>query len=189
MRVEDFMYADVTVAQKGSTVAETRDLMDQEHFRIIFVVDEGGRLAGFLTYDALKDRPDDKEIDSFLARSTLVAQINDPIDKAVSLIKDHNLMVLPVVDEERRVQGVLTPGKIFEDLTELLSFGEGGFWITLESVTMEELIGVLEIFDSTGTELQNVIRIDGREAPQVVLKAGEVQDKGRLMELLQEVVS
>ena len=185
------MYSDVTVAEKGSTVKETRELMDEEHFRIIFVVNEGQQLSGFLTYDALKDRPEDQVIDGFLARSTLVAQVNDPIDKAVSLIKDHNLMVLPVVDEDRKVKGVLTPGKIFEELTELLSFGKGGLWITLPGLTSQHLIKVLEVLDSKGVEMQSIIRscsADESENSEIVLKVEGVGDRGQLMQGLQEVL-
>jgi len=167
--------------------------MEENRFNILFVVDDGNHLVGFLTYDTIRDEADDKPIDGFVSRSTLLAHQGDPIDKAVSIIKEYGLMVLPVVDEKRHLQGVLTPGKLFEDFSELLSFGQGGFWITLNCDSLEDLGKIVEVLVREGVRIQNLIssdkRGDGSQGQEIVLKVGGVEDREILSEKLSSALA
>ncbi len=188
MLVKEFLQEDPASALEGKSVSETRELMEENNFRIIFVVDEGERLSGFLTYDSIKEVPGEKTIDEYLSHSTLHAEESDTIDKAVSIIKEYSLMVLPVVDSERRLVGVLTPGKLFEEFSELLNFGEGGFWITLPCGDIGELGEVLTVLDEHDVELLSLLSAEEEGEKKVIVKVGRVEDHGSLKDSLAEVV-
>ncbi|MFP4589026.1 MAG: CBS domain-containing protein [Candidatus Acetothermia bacterium] len=188
MLVRDFMQRDTTVASLGSTVESTLDLMKQESFRVIFVVDGEGGLSGFLTYNSIADQPGDRPIDDYVSRANLTVQEDDPVDKAVVLIKDHNLMVLPVVDEDRKLAGILTPGKLFEAFSELLNLGQGGLWITLTITRTEDLPRVLEVLIERGVGLQNLIADDQDDELEVVLKVSGIKNSASLEAAISEVI-
>lgn len=188
MLVKEFLKEDPASAREGKTVAETRELMEENNFRIIFVVDEEERLVGFLTYDSIKDQPGEKPIDSYLSRSTLHAEETDTIDKAVSIIKEYSLMVLPVVDSERKLVGVLTPGGLFEEFSDLLNFGEGGFWITLPCNEPAELEKIISVLNDQGVELLSLLSAGESDEEKVIVKVGKVEDGESLKESLAKVI-
>lgn len=188
MLVREFQKEDPASAREGKSVAETRELMEENNFRIIFVVDDEEKLVGFLTYDSIKDQPGDKSIDSFLSRSTLHAEETDTIDKAVSIIEEYGLMVLPVVDSERRLVGVLTPGRLFEEFADLLNFGQGGFWITLPCRGPGDLEKIISVLNDQEVELLSLLSAGEAEDQEVIVKVAEVEDGESLKQSLAEVV-
>jgi len=188
MLVREFLKKDPASAREGKSVSETRELMEENNFRIIFVVDEENKLVGFLTYDSIKDQPGEKSINSYLSRSTLHAEETDTIDRAVSIIKEYSLMVLPVVDAERRLVGVLTPGRLFEEFSDLLNFGQGGFWITLPCNQPGDLEKVLSVLEDQGVELLSLLSAGEEGDQKVIVKVGKVDDGEALKESLAEVV-
>ena len=188
MLVREFLKEDPASALEGKSVGETRDLMEENNFRIIFVVDDENKLVGFLTYDSIKDQPGEKVIDEYLSRSTLHAEETDTIDKAVSIIKEYSLMVLPVVDSDRRLVGVLTPGKLFEEFSNLLNFGKGGFWITLQYEEAEDVEEILAVLNDQGVELLSLLDAGENGERKVIIKVGKVEDRKKLKESLAEVV-
>jgi len=188
MLVREFLKEDPASAREGKSIEETRELMEENSFRIIFVVDDEDKLVGFLTYDSIKDQPGDKPIDGFLSRSTLHAEETDTIDKAVSIIKEYGLMVLPVVDSERKLVGVLTPGKLFEEFSDLLNFGQGGFWITLPCRKPEDMKKIISVLNDQGVELLSLLSTGDSDDRKIVVKVGKVEDNEALKNSLAEVV-
>lgn len=189
MLVRDFLEGNPITVSKGAKVEEAESIMEENSFQILFVVDKDDVLEGFLTSSAIKDADGQREVDDFLARSTLFARADQPIDKAVSLMRDHNLMVLPVVDSEKRFVNVLTPGKMFEEFSELLNFGSGGFWITLHCSCSEELPVVVKTFLDQGATVQNLLVNEDEEGDvQVIVKAKGIEDKASLKKSLLEAI-
>lgn len=188
MLVREFLKEDPASAREGKSVAETRELMEEKNFRIIFVVDDEEKLVGFLTYDSIKDQPGEKSIDSYLSRSTLHAEETDTIDKAVSIIKEYSLMVLPVVDSGRRLVGVLTPGRLFEKFSELLNFGQGGFWITLPCGGLGDIEKVISVLNDQDVKLLSLLSAGEADEGEIIVKVGKVEDGEALRESLAEVV-
>ena len=188
MLVKEFLKENPASAREGKSVAETRELMEENNFRIIFVVDDENKLLGFLTYDSIKNQPGEKPIDGYLSRSTLHAEETDTIDKAVSIIQEYSLMVLPVVDSERRLVGVLTPRKLFEEFSSLLNFGKGGFWITLPCQGVSDIEKVMSVLDDQDVELLSLLSAGVGDERKVVVRVGGVEDGEALKESLSEVV-
>ncbi|MBS3814137.1 MAG: CBS domain-containing protein [Candidatus Bipolaricaulota bacterium] len=188
MLVKEFLQENPASALEGRSVLETKELMEENNFRIIFVVDEEDELVGFLTYDSIKEKSGDQPIDNFVSRSTLHAEETDTIDKAVSIIREYSLMVLPVVDSDRKLVGVLTPGKLFEKFSDLLNFGEGGFWITLSCEGPGDVQKILTVLDEEGVDLLSLLNAGENGDKELVMKVGEVEDAEGLKRSLMEVL-
>lgn len=189
MLVKEFITEDPATTREGASVSDTRDLMEGKNFRIIFVLDDEDRLSGFLTYDSIKNKPEDKEIDPFVSRSTLHARVDDTIDKAVSIIKEYGLMVLPVVDGERKLVGVLTPGRLFEKFSELLNFGEGGFWLTLHYEETSDFNDYLSVIQDQDVEILSLLNSSQGEKKKMIVKIGKVENSDELKKSLEQVMS
>lgn len=189
MLVREFITPDPATVAEGATVSQTRKLMEGNNFRIIFVVDASERLSGFLTYESIKDKPDDRLIDDFISHSTLHARVDDTIDKAVSIIREYSLMVLPVVDEDRKLVGVLTPGKLFEKFSELLNFGEGGFWLTLSSNDYVDIKNLVSVVNEHDVRLLSLLNSSSDEGDKLIVKIGKVEDAERFRKSLQRAIS
>lgn len=188
MLVKEFLQKDPASALEGKSVSETKELMEENNFRIIFVVDEEERLVGFLTYNSIEEKSGEEPIDNYVSRSTLHAEVTDTIDKAVSIIKEYSLMVLPVVDSDRKLVGVLTPGKLFEEFSNLLNFGEGGFWLTISPEGLNELKKVLAVLDDHGVSLLSLLNAGSAKDEKLIMKVGEVEDAQKLKQSLAEVL-
>ncbi len=184
MLVNDFLDGDPITISLGEKVKEAESIMEENNFKILFVVDEDDVLEGFLTFSAIKDAEKERKVDDFMARSTLFAKADQPIDKAVSMMREHNLMVLPVVDSEKRFLNVLTPGKMFEEFSDLLNFGTGGFWITLHCDGEGELPSIIKTFLDEGAKLENVLVKNESEELQVIVKAKGIENKSSLKKRL-----
>ena len=48
-----------------------------------------------------------------------VVQPDDPVDHAVQLMLEHDLIAIPVVDDERRILGDLTLSRVLRHLLDL----------------------------------------------------------------------
>lgn len=190
MLAKDFMLSPPTVAHKGDTIGQVRQLMDENNFQIIYILDDEDRLAGFLTYDSLTDHDEGAPIDPFVAPATIVSQKDDPIDKPVAQIRDNKLMVLPVVNEDRSLVGVLTPGALFEKFSELLGFGEGGTWITIETDRGDQIFDLMDVFREHQVVLRHILSKQNEDdSVELVVKVSDVGQDTQLKDDLGDVLA
>ncbi len=87
-----------------------------------FSVDDGGRLVGIVTaWDVSKAVALSKRdrLDPVMTKSVVTVAPDDPVDLAARLLEKHNISALPVIDQNRRVLGIVTG----EGLSKLLARG------------------------------------------------------------------
>ncbi len=82
------------------------------------VVDDDGRLLGLLTRNdmiaAFKRQGGATPVDEVMHKGVPVIRPNDPLDHAFQLMEESSCPVLPVVDSEGRLQGLITPENVGE---------------------------------------------------------------------------
>jgi magnesium transporter len=102
----------VVTVGKSATVDEAIDKIRSaalgEDEDKVFVVDDTGQYVGDLRIRQLLLRPDDTPVASLLEVQTHVVQADTDKQEAVSLLTQHDLAVLPVVDREGRLVGRVT---------------------------------------------------------------------------------
>jgi len=184
MRVSEWMLADPPTIRAQAPVEEAGKLAEELGLAIVYVVDEEGRLVGFLTRKAISAAPDPGLPTGKLAAApTVTLSPDDPMERAVVLLGERHLL-LPVVEGGRLV-GVVTRGGVLRALAEMAGFGEEGTRIRVKLSQPGEVYRALEVLERNGLTLVAVIR--GGEG-EVIFHVQGLQDRERLLRELEEAL-
>ena len=125
LSVRDVMTRDVKTLHRNERLSLAEELMDKERFRHVVVVDDQGKLAGVISHrdifysalawsmgqgkfsrdTALKSFP----VKPVMRTNVLTAEPDTPLADAATLMMDHKIGCLPVIDGDQLV-GILTQG-------------------------------------------------------------------------------
>lgn len=121
-----------TVVQ-NMTVSEAivhlrRNLKDKESADVFFIVDEDGRLVDDMPMRRLVLCEPDNTIRELMDGVYVTLQLNDTKADAIARFKEYDRVVLPVVDEENKMRGVVTIDDVLDaaeeqDTKEMQQFG------------------------------------------------------------------
>lgn len=183
MRVKEWMTPPPQIPATAS-VAEARERAEAQNLAVLFVVDEQSHLLGFLTRRALAAAPSPElPVEKILTPAQDVLTPEDPIERAAVLLGHY--LVLPVVDPERRLVGVLSKDRLLQALTHLAAIGEEGLRIRLRPHEPSEIYRALAILAEERAELVAVLR--GLEG-EVILHVQGVREPQRLRQRLEEAL-
>lgn len=181
MFVIDYMTQNPTCISKDITVSKALDLMSQNGFHRLPVTDSEGKLIGLLTEGLVSDYSGAKNTSlsiyelNYLLSRTKAADImitdvktisqNDLLEAAASKMRSNNISVLPVVDEDNKVVGIITENDIFEAFIELLGYRQAGTRFVIHIGT--DRVGVLgqiaDLFGKDGISLSKMSVDNSRE--------------------------
>ncbi len=107
--------ADATAAD---VLAKVRRLADEvETVYVIYVIDSAGRLMGSVSLrDVVVAQPEAKVRD-FMTQNLVFCRAHDDREKAAALMREYDLLALPVVDSQDRLEGIVT----FDDLSDVVA--------------------------------------------------------------------
>lgn len=118
MKVRDAMHVGVTWVAPDTSVSELARMMRDEDIGAI-PVGENDRLVGMVTDRDIvcKGLADGKDTDSLTAREVMTGPIvycraDEDIDDAVRIMEEHEIRRLPVINEDKRMVGMLSLGDI-----------------------------------------------------------------------------
>ena len=106
--------------REGTTIADLKNIMEEQGFSGFPVVDEGGVLVGMVTGRDIRHFADDsaKVEDVMTAGDKLVTGAPDTTpDAARRILYEHRIEKLPLVDQEGRLVGLITGGDIEKQIT------------------------------------------------------------------------
>lgn len=140
MRVSQYMTAKVITARPGDGIRETFFRMRQERVRHLPVVDDAGRLVGFISDRDLR-RPDwvdeavdlshayqledDLTVGDLMTQNVEVAHTYDPIARVVAVMLERRYGALPVLDKAGDLVGIISAIDLLRALAELLDAQKG----------------------------------------------------------------
>jgi CBS domain-containing protein len=81
---------------------------DAETIYYLYVLDDAERLVGVISLRDLIISPPDTKIATFMVENVIHVHLDASIEDIVKTLEDYNLLALPVVDEENRMQGIVT---------------------------------------------------------------------------------
>lgn len=101
------------------TVAETLDLLrntyaDAEMIYDIYALDDEGRLLGVTTLRSLIAHPPETPMAEIMAREFISVQIDQVQETVAEVVRRHDLLAVPVLDDDGRLQGIVTVDDIGE---------------------------------------------------------------------------
>jgi len=109
-RSESGMIVNPITLRPDKTVADAHDLMEKYNISGIPIVDDGDTLIGILTNRDLRFEPNRSMlVYDIMTRDNLVtAPLGTTLEEAESILQQHRIEKLPVVDEMGRLRGLLT---------------------------------------------------------------------------------
>lgn len=92
------------------TVQDAIHLMDRFHISGVPIIDEQGHLVGILTHRDIRFETDyTKPIrDRMTSMNLITTSVGTTLEQAEAKLADHRIEKLPIVDEEGRLQGLIT---------------------------------------------------------------------------------
>ena len=120
--VGSLMSVDFVKVRPGTRRSEVRKKLltiniDPEHLVEIYVVDEARKLLGVIPLgDLVQD--DDEDITKHIKKDIVTVHATEDQEVAGSLFGKYHRLVLPVVDSEERMVGIITADDIFEVMSD-----------------------------------------------------------------------
>lgn len=159
MFVRDRMSSPPVTTTPDASFQDGLKLMHDHGFRRLPVVDKKGKLVGIVSeHDLLYASPSPVtslsvwEITYLLSkiriREIMTAEVitttpDTPIEDAAHLMADNKIGGLPVVDESKRVVGVITETDIFKSFVEMFAGGHSGLRLTLQVPETKDVLADL----------------------------------------------
>ena len=115
-RAENGMIYDPVTIKRGSTVRDALAMMEEFHIGGIPVVDDDRKLVGIVTNRDLRFEQNlNRLIDEVMTSKNLVTTSQTTnLEEAASILQQHKIEKLPVVDNEGRLVGLVT----YKDITK-----------------------------------------------------------------------
>ncbi len=119
-RSESGMIVDPVTLKKDATVRDARALMNRHKIGGIPIVDDKGVLLGIVTNRDLRfeTRMDRALVEIMTHEKLVTARQGTTLDEAESLLQDYKVEKLPIVDDKRRLVGLIT----FKDIEKKKNF-------------------------------------------------------------------
>lgn len=110
------MIIDPVTLQKHNTVRDAQNTMREFSIGGIPIVDDEGRLIGIVTNRDLRFEKDlDHKLEEVMTRENLITVIpGTSLKEAETILQEHKIEKLPVVDQQGKLQGLIT----FRDITK-----------------------------------------------------------------------
>jgi len=174
MYVKDHMVAKPQCIIADTVVSKALDIMAQNNFHRLPVVDEGGRLIGLITEGLVSEASGAKstslsmyELNYLLSRTkvgdimvTDVKTIGPDalVEEAATKMRSEEISVLPVVDADNKVIGIITENDIFDAFIVLLGYRQAGtrFVIHISKDAPGILRDIADIFSKEGISLSTL---------------------------------
>lgn len=184
MFVKNKMTANPFVISYDQTIPDAHEIMAQYGVRRLPVM-KNGRLVGIVSKDDILRASPSKattfsmgEI-TYLLSKTKISQImtKNPVvissgallEEAATLMRDHHVSILPVVDNDKLV-GIITESDIFDSFIELLGFREPGTRLTIEAEDAPGIMSVLtSIIGQFGANITHVAVYRGSNGKSAVV--------------------
>lgn len=201
MFVKDHMTKNPAVIKKDVSLLEATDVMGKGGFHRLPVVDDEGRLIGLVTGGLVQEKSGaDRtslsiyELNYLLSRTTVgdimitdVKTIGPDLflEEASGIMADNDISVLPVVDADNKVLGIITDRDIYRAFTDLTGYKKPGtrFVVTCED-RPGQFLKVAQLFAQEDANLENIAVYHTERGVEIEIKAtGEVSVE-RMTEVL-----
>lgn len=142
MYVKDHMTREPVTITKDVKISKAVDIMSKGHFHRLPIVDNNGKLIGLVTGGLVTEKSGANATSlsiyelNYLLSKTKVEDImltdvktikeNVFIEEAAQKMIDEGISVLPVIDDNNRVVGIITEKDIFQAFTDVLGYKHQG---------------------------------------------------------------
>ena len=143
MRIEDFMTRDVRACSPDDTMGEAAQVMWENDCGCVPVVDDTQRVVGIITDRDLAMAAHlqgvalrDSRVSSAMARDVKCCSARDTPAMVQALMQQYRIRRVPVVDEQKRLLGIITLGDLAYAMSSQQTLGGDGMTWTAIAHTL-----------------------------------------------------
>jgi len=119
--VGSLMTTDFMVFREDKTVADTIDELRKQqpepaHIYSIFVTDKNDRFLSAVSLGELVIAHPGKRLKEIMMKNPISVYDNDKVDSLAELVSKYNLLAVPVINKEQKMEGVVVVEDIVDDL-------------------------------------------------------------------------
>ncbi len=114
----DFMTISIENTIKEATDHVIKDSRDIDYIDTIYVVDQVGKLLGYIDLKDLIIARSSTSIQKIMEEDFQFVYFDEPIEKAIQTVVNYDRNVIPVLDPDLHMLGILTADDIFDELIE-----------------------------------------------------------------------
>lgn len=156
MKVKYFMTENVFTVTSDLKITEAVNMMEKNKFHRLPVVDQG-KFIGLITEEVIVENSPSKVsslsiyemnylFDKVLVEDLMIKEVETTtsemlIEEAALLMTEKEITVLPVLNEQKEVIGIITHKDIFKALIDLTGYKDEGSRVVIE--THEDRVGVI----------------------------------------------
>ena len=193
MYVKDYMTRNPVTATRDVPVSEALEIMNKGDFHRLPVVDGNGKLVGLVTESSIAESSGKNttslsiyELNYLLSRTKVedimienvkTTKENIVLEEAANQMLEEKISVLPVVDDENHVVGIITERDMFSAFVELMGYHHQGTKFVIHCADKPgELAHVAKLFaeHDANTESLAVYHTKERGTEFVIKATGEV---------------
>jgi predicted transcriptional regulator len=176
MKIASHILNDIKPLHPQEKVREVLDLMEELKYCHLPVLEEG-KYLGLITEDDLLDIQEEEDRLEQHRHVLKPYQVldSDHIFTAIKVIGEGNLTFLPVLNEEQKYLGYISPVELMWDLGRIVTFGDQGsvlvLTVPIRDYHISQIAQIVESEDALITGLH--VRSAGNELLHIVVKINQ----------------
>ncbi len=107
-RAEALIIRDVITVNPDNTVDELLRLMEEHNIKGFPVVENEDRLVGIVTWRDVRLADSSLKVKDVMTESVVTGSDETSLEEAMKILHEHRIEKLPIIDENRRVKGLIT---------------------------------------------------------------------------------
>lgn len=202
MYVKDHMTVNPTCITKETSVSKALDIMEQNNFHRLPVVNENQELIGLVTEGLIAESSGASttslsiyelnyllsrtKVHEIMIRDVVTIDPDSLIEEAAHKMKQNHVNALPVIDDKKHVIGIITENDIFEAIIDLLGYNASGtrFVVNVKEDVPGVLVQLATLFANKGHNVLNLGVYHNERGTEVVILAAS--DCPEMKDVLQE---
>lgn len=201
MQIKEFMSKNVVTVKEDQSLLEVQNIMAEHNYRRVPVVDDIKRIKGILTAgDVGRATPSDAstlskyeanyilgklKIKDLMTKNVVTVGENEDLERAAYLMYQNKFGVLPVVDADNKLCGIVADSDILKVFVDILGYATSSTKITIDVTDKVGVIADLgNIFKNRGVNIISVLsRVVNGNNKEVMIRA----DLTNAMDIVQEI--
>ena len=184
-------------------VFEAFELMKNEGVQRLPVLDNDGNLVGIISEKNITSAAADREVSivefalllskikvgDVMTKEVITVSVDDPVELAARKMSDNDISILPVVDHEGKLVGVVSRSDLFRLLLELFGTRHYGIRVTFRIKDQKGVIAKLAIaLEKIGANIVSIGNLDSDQGYSTIIMKINGVDESVIKDTLSPLV-
>ena len=184
-------------------VFEAFELMKSEGVQRLPVLDGDGNLVGIISEKNITSAAADKEVSivefalllskikvgDVMTKEVITVSVDDPVEMAARKMSDNDISILPVVDNNGKLVGVVSRSDLFRLLLELFGTRHYGIRVTFRIKDQKGVIAKLAIaLEKIGANIVSIGNLDSDQGYSTIIMKINGVDESLIKDTLSPLV-